>query len=70
MQISQVLEQVRTQWPPFLKISYMVASTRPDIVLEGVDEVTLIELTIPHNLMESLIMLEITSHIKESICTF
>ena len=32
----------------------LVTSARPDIVLVGVDEVTLIELTIPHNSMESL----------------
>ena len=32
----------------------LITSARPDIVLVGVDEVTLIELTIPHNSMESL----------------
>ena len=32
----------------------LVTSARPDIVLVGEDEVTLIELTIPHNSMESL----------------
>ena len=32
----------------------LVTSARPDIVLVGVDEVTLTELTIPHKSMESL----------------
>ena len=32
----------------------LATSARPDIALVGEDEVTLIELTIPHNSMESL----------------
>ena len=32
----------------------LVTSAQPDIVLVGEDEVTLIELTIPHNSLESL----------------
>ena len=76
MQTSQVWEQVT--WNPVATIpadniiANIVTSACPNIVLVGENEVTLTELTIPHNSLESLSdhRLEIASHnLKKNLST-